>query len=748
MASPHHGKAAFDAPKVTRQSSFSPAQRVLHRAVSAPPAHGAVQLGTPHGTPKVAYRAVRAASPRLGSPRPAHPQPVQATPRSPAGLPTGRPPNPPNPNPNPVVWRPPAAAAANQSPLKRASSPRNVFGMESPGRKAQTPSPSPMQRYRDAWLTRWSHDSNRDERLKRLEIETREARQRLQQRLQALEQQQDTPGIVRLSLDGSLDRSSNDYFDDIYPVPLQNRDVLQQFLNETSTNQEIHFQLVRAVRVEHSRLWSQYQSLAGEVGRRKQSFKGHGAPTTNQALASVESWGGWYGGFVHALNENICEAYLFHGTEPHTALKIVEGGFAVKHASRAGKRFGIGGYFSEDPAVADKYAGEGEGLYQGCYAMLLCRVILGSQYCTKMFRKEDAAAEAARSGCDSILAEPHGTLHREFVVLDGSQIYPEYALVYERQGADFGMCPSPVNRYWAGEGAVDVGFLPPYWFHAGQQATIFHETHPDQQMKVVMNELLSKTWLSDVVFTQSSPLSPPSPLRSRSYRSPYVDITVALRCLKVVRVEDSEMWTQYRAAQRAVAGRAARGDLERIEVHTVEALPQREHRRLKEELNEVYLFYGTSPQNVMYIAQHGFPVTTSGDMFGFDFGEGAYLHEDASEADKRSSDDKNGYYKGYFAMLLCRVTLGAVQVLHGPDANAHVMVGPDKDYDSTVGSYGDHSSVGMIRREFVVTERSLIYPEYAIIYERVTESKRKSKCGEQRVLLSDRMEGERILLLS
>lgn len=100
-------------------------------------------------------------------------------------------------------------------------------------------------------------------------------------------------------------------------------------------------------------------------------------------------------------------------------------------------------------------------------------------------------------------------------------------------------------------------------------------------------------------------------------------------------------------------------------------------------------------------------------------------------------------------MLLCRVTLGAVQILQKPDADAHLRVGPDKDFDSTVGSYGDgHSGVGMLRREFVVTERSQIYPEYVIIYERLTESKRKSKCGEQRVLLSDRVEGERILLLS
>ena len=84
---------------------------------------------------------------------------------------------------------------------------------------------------------------------------------------------------------------------------------------------------------------------------------------------------------------------------------------------------------------------EKEGLYKGCYAMLFCRVILGEQLHTKMFRREESAAEASRGGYDSILAEPHGAVHREFVVLDGKQIYPECALVYEGQGIDFGMCP-------------------------------------------------------------------------------------------------------------------------------------------------------------------------------------------------------------------------------------------------------------------------------------------------------------------
>ena len=129
------------------------------------------------------------------------------------------------------------------------------------------------------------------------------------------------------------DRSSPDYFDDIYPVSLQNREILQGFLNETSSNTEIHFSLVRAVRVEHSRLWLHYQDKAARMASRKMQFKGLGPPSTNQALTNVES-DGWDGGFVHAMDEEVCEAYLFHGTDPHSALKARES-FSSRNLSRS-----------------------------------------------------------------------------------------------------------------------------------------------------------------------------------------------------------------------------------------------------------------------------------------------------------------------------------------------------------------------------------------------------------------------------
>ena len=540
------------------------------------------------------------------------------------------------------------------------------------------------------------------------------------------------------SLNGALDRSSPDYFDDIYPVQLQNREVLQRFLNETSTNEEIHFQLVRAVRVEHSRLWSEYQSLAQEIGRRKLSFKGHGAPTTNQALERCWKLGWLVWWLCSCLGWGYLWSLPFPWNWATFCIKDCWGWFPREECQPCWKKVWNRWLLFRRSRSCRQICGRRRGTLQrlpcDCFCVGSFWVLSIAPRCSgKRIQQQKLPGMDVIPSWQSPMVLYTVNLWCWMVVksirnmrwsMNVKELTSGCAL---HQSIDIGQVNHQPIDLREGKGSLMWVSCPPTGFMLCSRQAFSTRHILTSQMKAVMDDLLSKTWLSDLVFRQSSPVSPPSPLHplrtSRSHRSPYIDVTVALRCLKVVRVEDSEMWADYRAAQNAVA---ARGQLERIDVHTLEALPQREHRRLKEELNEVYLFYGTSPQNVMYIAHHGFPVTMSGDMFGFDFGEGAYLHEDASEADKRSSDDKNGYYQGYYAMLLCRVTLGAVQILQKPDADAHLRVGPEKDFDSTVGSYGDgHSGVGMLRREFVVTERSQIYPEYAIIYERANREQAK-----------------------
>ena len=57
----------------------------------------------------------------------------------------------------------------------------------------------------------------------------------------------------------------------------------------------------------------------------------------------------------------------------------------------------------------------------------------------------------------------------------------------------------------------------------------------------------------------------------------------------------------------------------------------------------------------------------------------------------------------------------------------------------------------MARREFVIRDTAQVYPEYALIYERLQRSRKPGNesdsldacAGEQRVLPSDRIEGQR-----
>lgn len=61
----------------------------------------------------------------------------------------------------------------------------------------------------------------------------------------------------------------------------------------------------------------------------------------------------------------------------------------------------------------------------------------------------------------------------------------------------------------------------------------------------------------------------------------------------------------------------------------------------------------------------------------------------------------------------------------------------------------------MARREFVIRDTAQVYPEYALIYERLQRQRRPESdsdsldawAGEQIILPSDRLEGQRLLLL-
>lgn len=505
-------------------------------------------------------------------------------------------------------------------------------------------------------------------------------------------------------LNQGLDRSGKDFFDDIYPIPQEHLEVLQKLVDRTLGDHEKAFRIVRAVRIENSMLWGRYQKKAGSIAgwRGTCKFEGRGPPITTEVLQDIAG----SSTFSKDLDSNVCEAYLWHGTHPHTAFKIARAGFEVNHHSRTGKRFGPGGYFAEDPARADHYAGAGRGLYKDYYAMLLCRVLLGRQLHTDEFHAEDVA-QHDRMRHDSTLAEPRGAGFREYVAFCNEQVYPEYAVVYERvepKGSKHRQ-RKPIDE----TSPFFMDSLPEYWFSAMGGCSFFHETCPADLVQPDIQALMDSTWVD--IFTHDRKDS--NGLRIKK-DDPNEGMPTGLHVVKVVRVEDSDMWNEYLRSQskfREETGICT--SIEALRVKTMVSLPEHMLARLASDVGEVYLWHGSSPQTVMSIAEQGFPIKLGTFNHG-QFGDGAYFVESSSHADEYSEDDKKGYFEGYYAMLLCRVTLGRVQVSSFADLGGP-RVTPSGDFDSIMGEVA--ASTGSFR-EFLVPARAQIYPEYAIVYER------------------------------
>lgn len=504
------------------------------------------------------------------------------------------------------------------------------------------------------------------------------------------------------NLELALDRSNPEFFDEMYPVNVEVKQSLQDLLNNTNQFRSDlpGFSVVRAVRVEDAVMWANYQTCTAEIEATQGdcAFAGQGSPITMEALESLHN----NEAFAHNLDDNVCEAYLWHSTSPEAAMKIAEDGFQVGLSKS--KRFGAGGYFAEDPGKADSYAKAGQGLYADCYAILLCRVVLGRQdYITS-----NSGSGRRSTSYDSLLAEPPGA-PREFIVYKDAQVYPEYAIVYERCHPD-----SYEGDYWDDDTADTMrGSLPTYWHNNARVAFgAFDEMYPAQKMKDVVQKMFDDTWRD--VYTRDRKGADGQRIPKGD---PNGDMPLGLTVCKVLRVEDSQMWAKYINYQNEV--RYWRGaecsSLDYADVKTTAALSWKEKRRLAGDVNEVYLWHGSNPRAVISIAEDGFDLDLSGSATGQMFGNGAYFSECASKADEYSHDEADGYYKGYYAMLLCRVTLGEVQTLTSADPHAHTRVGSGLPFDSTIG---DRESAVNTYREFVSVRKDGIYPEYAIIYER------------------------------
>ncbi|CAK9100708.1 Poly [ADP-ribose] polymerase tankyrase (dTNKS) (Poly [ADP-ribose] polymerase) (Protein poly-ADP-ribosyltransferase tankyrase) [Durusdinium trenchii] len=192
---------------------------------------------------------------------------------------------------------------------------------------------------------------------------------------------------------------------------------------------------------------------------------------------------------------------------------------------------------------------------------------------------------------------------------------------------------------------------------------------------------------------------------------------------QVVRMEDSKMWRRFeqKRAELAVRGQPklmeempGSGPIKTSAEADAEELPSC-LKELTVNLNEAFLFHGSSPGGALGIGENGFDMGRVGSNVGTMFGAGAYLAEASSKSDEYATEDPSGLFAGKFALLLCRTLLG--NMFYITESNI-----PRIEDALATGRFqcvlGDREAAVDTYREFVVFDEAQIYPEFVLIYTR------------------------------
>jgi len=192
-------------------------------------------------------------------------------------------------------------------------------------------------------------------------------------------------------------------------------------------------------------------------------------------------------------------------------------------------------------------------------------------------------------------------------------------------------------------------------------------------------------------------------------------LPVQFRTRRVIRVEAADMWRNYVAKRNVIRSRRSGEALEQMDpAPLTESVVQSRSSMfapLDPSVNELYAFHGTFVRYALSIAENDFNIDLAGSSTGTLYGRGAYLGESITKADEYAKDEPGGYYEGVFAVLVCRVTMGKMNVTASdPDAGDKVK---RMEYDSTCGK--------RLFRELVIYYSDQCYPEYLVLYQRVHE---------------------------
>ncbi|KAL9139524.1 poly(ADP-ribose) polymerase family protein [Amphidinium carterae] len=205
------------------------------------------------------------------------------------------------------------------------------------------------------------------------------------------------------------------------------------------------FVAVQCIRSEHPALWDKFAEHRKKV---EQSCRGDPSASSKFTVPKTSACEALAGRCVHAEFGNPAnQAYLLHGTNPTAAVEILDSSFHVDFAGKsAGTMFGAGVYLAESSTKADEYARDDVGgEYDGLYAVLVCRVLLGRSFVTE--QPGDCVQQVQSGDFESILGDREKAVDtfREFIFFHEAAIYPEYAVFYRRE-KDGTILPPPARE--------------------------------------------------------------------------------------------------------------------------------------------------------------------------------------------------------------------------------------------------------------------------------------------------------------
>lgn len=259
------------------------------------------------------------------------------------------------------------------------------------------------------------------------------------------------------------------------------------------------------------------------------------------------------------------------------------------------------------------------------------------------------------------------------------------------------------------DGSLEPWMKPPiYWTNQNLKVAFQNIFDVEHTRKMVIDNLLRDTMLDMRVSHRKWGATP-----------------TGLRLLKLQRIERSDTWVQYLRAKEALR----RNRRECTPVDNVSVYGPAKTMLLAGkigweavffddldfDLNELYLWYGTSPESALGISADspGLSLSHSADA-NKSFGTSAILEEASSKADEYAKSGA-GDYQGVYALVLCRVTCGEMFHVDKTDMASIRKAMKSGKYDSVL-SEREHK--GHNYREFVFYQEDLIYPEYVVLYHR------------------------------